>query len=427
MIPPLATAPPLPTDKLDRLSRLLLLVAFALFVPIMARALGWLHEQGKMPIKPRDYTLLLLGAVFFLLALGRPRISFPSLLLLLPPLLRVLDAAFLRRFDVSFLGEHSVFVMNLTSALLVSFASLALLSAPEWRRIAYYVAVGAIVFINASIYYEATGAQSFTRIPGRLAGFPVDPNDGPITTCLMLGIAFTLQPAFWKNLALAAFATPAIALTMSRSGLAIFAFMVGLYILLNARQHLTGLLLIAAFGIPLAIGGVAVLAQRSGGGLIKDENTQSRLQAIYELDFEKLKSPERAKDLADGWEAVGRAPVWGHGTGAGTAWWQPHNQFVAVWLDIGLPGVVTLAAPLLGLTLLCFLNRLTGLFCLIPVWLFIPCSQILLDAPQFWLCFGVATCVLLPGRFKLSLGNLRQALLHPPRSSTTPASASARS
>lgn len=419
----LAAPPALETTKFDRPTQLLLLVALALFVPIMARALGWLYEQGKMPIKPRDYTLLLLGALFFLLTIGKPKLCLPAFFLLLPPLFRVLDSAFLRRFDVNFLGSHSVFVMALTSALLVSFASVALLASPDWRRIAYWVAVATIIFLNGSIYYEALGLAEFTRIPGRLSGFPEDPNDGPITTCFMLGIIFTLQPAFWKNLALAAFATPAIALTMSRSGMAIFAFMLGLYVLLNARQHFTGLLLIAVISIPIAGTGVAILAQRSDGGLIKDENTKSRLQAIYELDFEKLKSPERAKDLADGWEAVGQKPIWGHGTGAGTAWWQPHNQVVALWLDVGLPAVILFVSSLLLLTALSLFHRLQGVFCLIPIWLFIPCSQILLDAPQFWLCLAVATSVLFPKRFALRLGNLRSAL-HTPLPSHT---ASARS
>ena len=68
---------------------------------------------------------------------------------------------------------------------------------------------------------------------------------------------------------------------------------------------------------------------------------------------------------------------------------------------------------LLVTTLLCAASRLQGLFCLIPVWLFIPCSQILLDAQQFWLCLAVAICVLLPGRFSLRVGSLREAL-HPP-------------
>jgi O-antigen ligase len=408
-----AQAHPLPPEPLDRPAKLLLLVALALLVPIMARALPWLYEQGKLPIKPRDYTLLLLMALFGLLAIGRPKLCLPSFILLAPPLMRVLDAAFLRRFDVNFLGEHSVFVMNLLSACLVSLAAIALLASPHWRKIAYWLAASTLLFVNLSIYYEAAGFAEYTRIPGRLSGFPVDPNDGPITTCLMLGICLTLQPAFWKNLALAAFATPAVALTMSRSGMAIFAFMVMLYVLLNARRHFTGLVLIAALSFPLVLGGVAMLAQRTGGGLIKDENTKARLQAIYELDFEKLKSPERAKDLADGWEAVGQKPLWGHGTGAGTAWWQPHNQFVAVWLDIGLPGLLFFAGPLLLLTLLSALNRMQGLFCLIPVWLFIPCSQVLLDAQQFWFCLGVAACVLIPGRFSVRLGGLREALTRP--------------
>lgn len=414
----LAQAQPLPDRKLDRVGKLLLLASLALLVPVMARALPWLYEEGKMPVKPRDYSLVLMGAIFFLLALGRPRFCLPAFALLLPPLLRVMDAAFLRRFDVSLLGDHSVFVMNLLSSWLVSFTAVAVLASPHWRRIAIWVAAAEIVFLNASIYYEAAGLAAFTRIPGRLSGFPVDPNDGPITTCLMLGVLFTLQPSFWKNLALTAFATPAIALTMSRSGMAIFAFMAGLYVLLNARRHFTGLVIIGILSVPLAVGGVAWLAQRPGSGPMKDENTQSRMQAIYELDFEKLKSPERAKDLADGWEAVGQKPVFGHGTGSGTAWWQPHNQFVAVWLDIGLPGVLLYAGALLTFTALCLFNRLQGVFCLIPVWLYIPCSQILMDAQQYWFCFAVAVSVLVPGRVALRMGSLRELLARPAASPT---------
>jgi hypothetical protein len=124
----LAQAQPLPPEPLDRVGKFLLIVALALLVPTMARALPWLYEQGKLPIKPRDYTLVLLVAMFGLLLLNRPKLCLPSFIILTPPLLRVLDAAFLRRFDVNLLGEHSVFVMNLLSAWLVSFASVALLS-----------------------------------------------------------------------------------------------------------------------------------------------------------------------------------------------------------------------------------------------------------------------------------------------------------
>jgi hypothetical protein len=86
-------------------------------------------------------------------------------------------------------------------------------------------------------------------------------------------------------------------------------------------------------------------------GVIANEDVGSRLQAIYDLDFEKIKSPERAKDLQDGWEAVSRAIMFGHGTGAGTNRWQPHNQFVSIWLDIGIFGVVFFAGLLFTLAL----------------------------------------------------------------------------
>ena len=287
MIRGLAEAQPLPQEPLDRVSKLLLLVA--LLVPTMSCFPRRSQHTSCAHVTGVQTCALPFWSVLALLAFNHPRLCLPSFAILITPLLRVMDAAFLRRFDVTLLGDHSMFVMNLLSAWLVSFAAVALLTSPHWRKLAYWLALATILFVNASIYYEALGFEKFTRIPGRLSGFPVDPNDGPITSCLMLGICFTLQPAFWKNLALAAFATPAIALTMSRSGMAIFAFMVGLYVLFNLRRHFTGLVLISLACVPLAIGGVAVLAQRtSSGGLIKDENTRSRLHALYELDVDKL-------------------------------------------------------------------------------------------------------------------------------------------
>jgi hypothetical protein len=53
-------------------------------------------------------------------------------------------------------------------------------------------------------------------------------------------------------------------------------------------------------------------------------------------------------------------------------------------------------------------------YCLIPIWLFIPCSQILLETPPYWFAFAVAVMTLFPKRYALSLGRTTPARALPP-------------
>jgi hypothetical protein len=127
------------------------------------------------------------------------------------------------------------------------------------------------------------------------------------------------------------------------------------------------------------------------------------MKAIWELDFERIKSPERGKDLQDGWEAAGKKPLWGHGTGAGTSIWKPHNQIVSLWIDIGVIGVLLYIGSLLLLTFRCFTHNLRGFYCLVPLWLFVPCSQILIESPHYWFAAAVCCNLVFAGRFRLVL------------------------
>lgn len=388
----------------ERLARLLILFSLALLVPSMTKYLTWADSVGVIPFKPRDYTLLTVAAVSFMVLLNKPSICPPSFLMLIVPLLRVLDAAFLQRFTITALGDHSIVVMSLISNLLVTFTTVFCLSSEPWRRVAIWVAVCTALFSAAGVYYEFMGFRAFTRIPGRMAGYSTDPNDPPIIISLMLSALFSLNPRFWWNMVLVAVLTPAIALTLSRSGMAVFSCLMLCYILANLRQHFMGMLIAAAVSIPLAIGGVTILAQTSTKvGLITNKDTTDRLQAIYELDFERIKSPERGKDLQDGWEAAGKKPLWGHGTGAGTSIWKPHNQIVALWIDIGIPGVLLYIGGLVFLTFRCFTMGLRGGYCLVPLWLFIPCSQILVESPHYWFAAAVCSNLVFTGRFRLVL------------------------
>ena len=386
-------------DRWTILQIALLLSVMALLLASFTNILHWANEQGISPVKPRDFNLLFGGLTILFTILNRPSFSIPALAVLLIPLARLMDAALLQRFSNVVFGDHMVYVLMLAGYLLTSFAAVFFLPATRGDRIAIWVATLAVVICSLVNIYEWLGFASYTRISGRMSGWHVDPNHSPIIMCMMFGVLFTLNKNYWWNMALVGLAAIGIALTMSRSGMAVFLCMSSIYVLLHLRERLVGMVALAALSLPVIAIGVGVLgATSTKQGMVKNEDTSGRMQAIYELDFEKLKSPERAKDLADGWEAVMQKPILGWGTGAGGEKWQPHNQFVTQWLDLGLGGVLLYAGILLSLTFACAMKGFSGGFCLIPVWLFIPCSQVLLETPAYWMCLAVGAMAIFPGR-----------------------------
>lgn len=366
----------------------------------------WLYEHGGFPLKPRDFNIALSVLTFGLLVFARPKFSIAAILLLTIPLGRVLDSAFLQRYVQIEFGAHTVYVMMLLGYFIITASGVLSLTAAKGRQISIVVAIAAIIFNSAMNLYEWLGFATYTRIVGRMSGFHIDPNHSPIIICLMLGILFTWNKRYWWNMAMVAVGAVGIALTMSRSGMAVFAGMTGLYMLIHFREHKVGMLTLAGVSIPLLIVGIGILgATSTRQGLVKNEDTSGRMEAIFNGDFDKVKSPERAKDLADGWEAVTKRPIIGYGTGAGDGGdtWQPHNMFVTQWIDMGLPGLLQYVAALLTITIACAMRGGRGGFCLMPVWLFIPCSQVLMETPAYWYCFAVAAMTVFPKRFTLAL------------------------
>ncbi len=366
----------------------------------------WLYEHGGFPLKPRDFNVALSAVTFGLLIFTRPRFSIAALLLLTIPLGRVLDAAFLRRYVQIEFGAHSVYVLMLAGYFIITAAGVFSLGSSKGRQISIIVATFAIVVNSVMNLYEWLGFATYTRIVGRMAGFHIDPNHSPIIICLMLGILFTWNRRYWWNMAMVVIGAVGIALTMSRSGMAVFAFMSAIYVLLHFKEHKAAMLGLAAACVPLLVIGVSIMgATSTRQGLAKNEDTTGRMEAIFNGDFDKLKSPERAKDLADGWEAVTKRPIIGYGTGAGDGGdtWQPHNMFVTQWIDMGLPGLLQYLGALLTISIACAMKRFRGGFCLMPVWLFIPCSQVLLETPAYWYSFAVAATVVFSKRYSLVL------------------------
>ena len=374
-------------------------------VPNFSHALYCGYEEGWWPLKPRDYNLSLAVVALVTMLFCKPAFSLMALALLTIPMPRILDAALLQRYEILEWGGHQVYVFTMVSLWVISAAGILSTGTSKGPQTAIAVAVVTIMACTGANLYEWSGRASWTLIPGRMSGWHLDPNNSPIIMCLMLGILFTFEKRFWWNLVWTSVAAVGIALTMSRSGMMVFGALVSVYILFNLRERFLAILSVALVAVPVLAISLGVLgASNERKGIVKNADAASRMEAIYSLDFEKLKSPERKKDLLDAWEAVCRQPVTGWGTGSGALRWRPHNMIVSHWIDVGILGILQYGGALLIFTFCCFLRRFRGLFCLIPVWLFIPCPQVLLEMPAYWYAWGVAAYTLFPKRFAIVLG-----------------------
>ena len=383
---------------------LLLSVAVTLLAGHMSAAFSSLYEQGQLPIKPRDLTLFLSALTLGLIWFHKPAFAPAALALLLIPTLRATDAGVLKRFTHEAFGDHSFLVFGLILVWLVVLIAVLSMATALGRRIALYAAIAVILIDTGSLLYESMGYAKYTSIPGRVSGFLRQPNDAIIVMCLMLSVVFTLNQRFWLNVALIATAAVGVVLTLSRSGMMVFAVLIMVFVLLNFRQHYAKLLLVAGISVPIASAGLAwFIHSATAASFGTDTNIKNRIEAIFGGSTDKMASDERMKDLTDGWEAVTDSPFFGHGTGCAASQWQPHNQWVAIWLDIGIGGVVIYAGTLIAITLLVIAKRGTAIYCLVPLWMFSVFSQNLVEMACYWFTASVALHELTNARFRIAL------------------------
>ncbi len=389
----------------------LLVSAVTLFACHMSGAFACLYEQGQMPVKPRDITLALVSLILGLMWFHRPSFAPLALGLLTIPTIRVVDAGILVRYTNDALGDHSLVVFTLLLVWLVVLVAVTSMGSELGQKIALYAAIAVILIDTGSLVYESMGYAKYTSIPGRVSGFLRQPNDSIIVMCLMLGCAFTLNKSFWLNAALIAIAAVGVVLTLSRSGMMVFSVLVCVFVLLNLREHIAKILLVTAIAIPLATAGLAwFMHQAMSASFGTDTNIKNRIEGIFGGSTDKLASDERMKDLTDGWEAVTASPLVGYGTGCASYTWQPHNQWVAVWLDIGIIGPLLYATILVTLTILCILNKGKAIYAVIPLWMFSVFSQNLVEMACYWFTASVAVYELTTGRIRIALRRSSDAI-----------------
>ena len=398
------TFKPQPTAFLRLCDRLLGWLAPLLIAVTCSDLLQGLDVMGKGFIKPRDFTLGLSIACLGLALMLRPRFSPTVLLMTLVPFWRFFDSAFIRRYIP--VEDPSALTMRSSVVLLFVLVVVAVAATERGKQHLVNAAIGIIIITAIGVFIEFMGMAKFSAIIGRLAGFGSHPNCPGIYGNLALGVIFTLQPRFGRDMCLIGLSLAMMGPTLSRSAIALLAGITIVYLIIHGRKHLVGLMISAAIAIPLVSIGVVVLSTSAlSQGTGKNTNVEERLKAILEFDTEKVGSPERLKDLMDAVEAIDKSPLIGTGTGYGTGGspLMPHNQFVGLWLDHGILGPLLYAGLLIGLSVRCLLQRGNGAFCLIPLWGLAPASHNLTDTPAYWLALIAVGYALSAHRFGFRL------------------------
>lgn len=388
-----------------------LLLVCSVFAFVMGNS--GLLTAGILPISPKDGVLLLLLPCLPLALLLRTQFTPALLSLAILPVARILDAGLLQRYHLSGVdGNHMAAVVQMLPPIMHMLLILHML---QTRMMKLFVIWGGSCFILlncGNTLYEWMGWAHWTSVPLRYSGWLGHPNSGPTFSLFCLTAIFVIRPKFWPNMLLAAVTLLPTAVSLSRSCAMMYMTIVGLYVLLHFRQHWRGILcsmVIAPMLVGLWIN--AVQATATKGRIRPDEFTEGRFEAIYKMDVQGLKSQERHKDLTDAWDSIWREPTWGQGSGTTRGEpWQPHNQIISVWLELGLFGVIFYLAQIL-LPLCLWLMQGCGRvgWVLLPTFLNIPCQQWLFEMPTYWLCLGVAYLHLFPRRLEFRLNGQDKA------------------
>jgi O-antigen ligase len=386
----------------SRISTIHVWVCTALIGLLSADVVMGMFNAGLSPLKPILFTLFAVLVTITSSLLNKPRFAPAVFLVLLLPLVRVFDAIVLKRAEFTYAGQTEMDMMRM---IIVLIAFLAVLATDKGLKIALGAAILSIFLTTGSEIFEMLGFAKFTAIPGRFAGFNGHPNFPPILLCEMLGIAFALCQNFRLNFLLIVTAYVGVGLTYGRSGFVVLTLMSGLYILMNARRNMNFLIVCVAVTIPLAGIGVAVLQSQTQKGIIKNKDTTDRMDAILNLDFDKLKSPERAKDVGDAMEAVFKRPFLGYGTGVSGARWAPHNEYVSLWLELGFPGLVLFVGTYVILIMRSIMTGGKAGYLIFAMLAFTPAGQGRIETPHFLLAMSTAGLILWPTRYKIVLNN----------------------
>lgn len=367
-----------------------------LLIPYMAKLVTHYYGEGAFPIRPLFY-MIGLGGLSLIWTVGkRPDFTKSALLVLALLALRLIDAGLLQRFLLP--GGNEVMFSSLGATFFMAIVLISAVGVLHKMSLApiRIVAISTIGVVVASILYEWMGLASFTNVDGRPSGHIGDPNNACIAMTLMLGVFLSVSDRFWHNIGAIGLTAVGVFPTLSRSGMMVLAAIILVYVILNLNRYFVRFVALGVAAVPVVAAGVGLLIAKAKEGGRQDSNAVSRIEAIFKGDVTEMGSSDRMQDLNAGLEALRAHPIAGIGTGAGTEFYQPHNQLLSIWIDLGLLGALLYGSVLVLLIWKSVASGFKGIYAVLPIVLFVPFSQVLLD--NFAYLYAIAVVLVITSK-----------------------------
>ncbi len=376
---------------------LLFVALLAHIVPSVTGAIAYSYNVIQVsPIRPMYYVLLTGGAVALGVALRRPVINLPVMLLLALLALRFADALFFDR-----VGNTLSNPLNISGSILY-WASCFWLATGNRFTARWAILVSAILVIGVVAgvnIYEWRNPGLFSSVAGRSAGMLSNPNEAALTIVLMLALlgTFNVRPSVMAPLIV--LGTVGVYFSLSRSGWLMLVLFVLSYLWIGFRSQrrlvITGLVVAAVCSLALAW-------FVDFDPLLEDRNINQRVAALRGGGVVDIDDTGRLTLLAKAMEAVWEAPFVGHGTAASAEVYSPHNMFLGAIVDNGIAGLALFAGGIAALAMQAWRRARINFIMLLPMLVSTLFSHNLVDSTAFIFCWIVCAADLRGPAFPLT-------------------------
>ncbi|MDZ4286315.1 MAG: hypothetical protein U0984_00060, partial [Prosthecobacter sp.] len=96
-------------------------------------------------------------------------------------------------------------------------------------------------------------------------------------------------------------------------------------------------------------------------------------------------------------------PLLGHGTGVSGTRWAPHNEYISMWLEMGIPGLVLFVGTLGALVIRSFLTGGRAGYLIFAILAYTPAGQGRIETPHFCLALATAAHILWTRRYRITV------------------------
>lgn len=212
------------------------------------------------------------------------------------------------------------------------------------------ILVGTCAAIGTDIVFPGTFSIQETRA----AGFAHNANWGGRIVVFLAIASIQWKENNLMNLLILTLAGLAVFATLSVGCLFLYLAVLVIYLILKLRQLKGEHLIIKVTMIPAVLILVLFVIQpvmlnmMESSAAFSNKNSQERIDDILKMatgDFTFAADHDRLKLVAEYWEFISESPLAGKGTGFSlTQHYRPHNLYIKLWVENGLPGLLVILA-----------------------------------------------------------------------------------